>query len=684
MADVLSDKDFEGTAPPLTDSDFAGGPASVMAPLAKPVPAPEKITRGFEQYQAQFKPTAEKVRRIGPAVAGLAAGPIGEQIGEIGGVAAGLGERGIAMARTIGGALGFTGAPIAAAKLTGLPTPSLAEDAKGFGINLAFGTLGEPFLKPGEYAPERAVTEAARTRTPSAARAVRTQREAQSVNAQYEAEKAAAAAADEKAALDVREQAFRSAGHSEAEVAAWRKDAETILSKGKELRANLGQIERVNDQQFGARYNEVLGTYGKGAGDAESVIGKIQETQAKLARTGQVTPKTSGTVTRVAEYLKKTQGRDILFTTPDGEIGKVPSGAVAVGMDSGEFLFKLPNGNVMGIPQEQMLTGVPSSAENLWKMRVAVRKGLRSGSATDADKLLLGETERALTSSIESGMRAAGANEETLGKFRDLDTEYGDYMSTLRTFSDAWKGRATPEQTADSLFRIGEKDPSQLTVLMKYAKKADEVDPRVMPALRDAFMTRVQRVSGAEVGPVSQLAKTKAIAETFGRETPQVMEAIFPPGSPFRDPSALASATTQVADPRVGAKMQETLEKAVLKDAGSRSGRSFLSSPYFRFMAGFALVTGKSIWGAMFGGKPMDPTVLAAGVGAGLASSTGLGWAMNKLNAAQQRAVYEWMTRPGDAVAADRFIRSVGSLTADAFSGIGGGPTPPSPEQATR
>jgi len=280
-----------------------------------------------------------------------------------------------------------------------------------------------------------------------------------------------------------------------------------------------------------------------------------------------------------------------------------------------------------------------------------VLRNLRGARATNTTRWISNELESTTNDVMTKGMTAAGSTPEDFNKFAKLDQKW----STISEMQGAFKkldGAKYGHAAANALWDIGEgKNYETLNDFFKMAQGAAKVDPEIMPALRESFLTKVvgdARIAGATDLNAQRMIMRK-ITDTFRGNTPDVMIGMFGKESPFADVRQFTNIMGRAVDPNTTNKLTSTMQKMISTPARVAT---YGASGFFLFRLGYALFTGNSPWQDL----RSHPLEFAKGMAEVAATGAIASIIMTRGSAIQQKAWADMMLHPESASAVQNFV----------------------------
>jgi hypothetical protein len=564
--------------------------------------------------------------------AGLATGPVGAEIGGAAGEAMGLGKLGMTLARTIG--------------MTAATAPLNEKDPiQQAGWTAGLGLVSEGLLSGGgQYAEEA-------ERAESAAR----------VTGEMTPAKVKT--------LGAQRVLLATAGKTPEEVQGYINSEDAARQTQSAYHKVIGYQKGI----YSAGYDEIFDrpstidpktTVGETPVDTTPILQKIDELQATVAKRGMQAEESAATKKLLDDIRSRVGGGgtgdptkfmlSVIGYTPDEIAGMSRTQLANWKQDFIDEKSLNLDGSLPG-PK----AGEAPNVDQMHGFRTVLRN-LRGARATNTTRWISNELEATTNDVMTKGMTSAGATPQDFDKFAKLDQKWGTISEMQAAFKNL-DGAKYGHVAANALWDIAESKKTYETFndFFKMAQNAAKVDPEIMPALRESFLTKVvgdARIAGATDLNAQRLIMRK-LTDTFRGNTPDVMVGMFGKDSPFADVRQFTNVMGRAVDPNTTNKLSSTMQKMLSTPARVAT---YGASGFFLFRLGYALATGKSPWQDL----NKNPLQFAQGMAEVATVGAIASIILTRGSAIQQKAWAEMMLNPESASKVQNFVEAATPLVA--------------------
>lgn len=568
----------------------------------------------------------------------IAAGPLGAEAGNMAGAAVGLGKWGMALARA-------AGTTVATAPLS----EKDAAKAAGFTFLMNMATEGA-LAGGGQFADEAAGANAAAKVTGAMTPAkIQTQSQIRDL--------------------------LQAGGKSPEEVDSFLNGASEAAG-AKTRNAYNAVIKNARDE-FSNGYNAVFDAPTPAGGplrtapvDTAPITQKIDELQGQIATRGAEDQESAA----LKKFLNTAQEQFGANATQDGDVKAI---LAKMGTDP-DTVASMSPGQLDNFRTQFEKNGLltPNAApeqptvEQMRSFRTNLRD-LRTPGASNTTKMVSNQLEAATNDTIKQGMTAAGATPDQITSLDNLDQQWRTFEGMRDSFHNV-NGADFGHQAANAIWSVGQGGNYEaLNHFFTLAQTAAKVDPEVMPALRESFLTKLvgdaRDAAGTDLN--GQKLIMRQITDTFRQRSPQAMEGMFGADSPFADVRQFSNVMGKSVDPNTTNKLSSTLSSVLSKPAKMAA---YGGSGYFLWRMAYSLATGGSPWQDL----QKNPAQFAQGMAATVATGAIASLVLTRGAAAQQRAWANMMLNPQSADAARAFAEAVTPLVSEHMMKTAATPAP--------
>lgn len=297
--------------------------------------------------------------------------------------------------------------------------------------------------------------------------------------------------------------------------------------------------------------------------------------------------------------------------------------------------------------------------QDLRDMKTELRENMPSGaSATPLDKKAAAQVQQAIDQVHDSELQKLGASNEQIGRIKGIDADYGVFMDTVKTLDP--RSEKLGQSVNDALWNPMLNNPDQAANLIRYAKRASDLNPDVMPQLRESFLNKAVEQARTGNAPMGEMKALQTLQSKWGEKggTQVVLNELFGKDSPLSNSKTLAQV--------LGAPPLDPQKLGWAQNMAQRAA----SAPYLLRMG--------VLYGLAGGGMmaiTRDPEKAAIAI-AGLASLQIGGKLLGRLGSAGQEAYVNFRLNPSET-SFKNFMKVSGAM-------IGATTEMPSAESASR
>jgi len=161
--------------------------------------------------------------------------------------------------------------------------------------------------------------------------------------------------------------------------------------------------------------------------------------------------------------------------------------------------------------------------------------------ANDFDQRAAAQIKQSLDNLHDQTLLANDASYENLGRIAGVDKDWGVMKETERLFDPAQKEKLADGVNAALWGKMGA-NPDNAANLIRYAKAANELNPDLMPKLRESFLNMAAQEARTGNTPINEMRALQTLQAKWGDKggTQVVLNEMFGKDSPLSSPTTLA------------------------------------------------------------------------------------------------------------------------------------------------